>query len=76
MTTDDIMALAEGCATPTPLRAAITALVDERDALRQDAERYRWLQERTVATGLSRWMGHHQFLSAAIDAAMKEQTNG
>ena len=41
------------------------------DAQARDAARYRWLQERTVATGLSRWMGHHQFLDAAIDAAMQ-----
>jgi hypothetical protein len=45
-------------------------LADERNAAR-----YRWLQEHTVATGLSRWMGRHQFLDAAIDAAIsKEQT--
>lgn len=44
----------------------------------RDAARYRWLQEHTVATGLSRWMGHHQFLDAAIDSAIastaKEQS--
>jgi hypothetical protein len=34
------------------------------------AERYRWLREHTVATGISRWMGKHQFLDSAIDEAM------
>ncbi len=34
-----------------------------------DAERYRWLQEHTVVTGLSLWMGQHQTLSEAVDAA-------
>jgi hypothetical protein len=33
-----------------------------------DAERYRWLQEHTVVTGLSLWMGQHQTLREAIDA--------
>lgn len=37
------------------------------------ARRYQWLREHTVATGLSRWVHPHQFLDAAIDAAMQEQ---
>jgi len=36
--------------------------------LLEDAARYRWLREHTVATGLSRWMGSRQFLDDAIDA--------
>lgn len=36
MTTDDIMALSEGCATPTPLRAVVAELVAERDALKAE----------------------------------------
>ena len=37
------------------------------------ARRYQWLREHTVATGLSQWVHPHQFLDAAIDAAMQEQ---
>lgn len=40
-------------------------------ALEKDAARFRWLQEHTVATGLSRWMGSTQTLDAAVDAAMR-----
>ena len=37
------------------------------------ARRYQWLREHTVATGLSQWVHPHQFLDAAVDAAMQEQ---
>lgn len=40
----------------------------ERDELLVDAQRFRWLQEHTAATGLSRWMGGKQFLGEAVDA--------
>lgn len=40
-------------------------------AIERDAVRFRWLQEHTVATGLSRWMGSTQTLDAAVDAAMR-----
>lgn len=32
-----------------------------------DAERFRWLAERTVATGLARWVHPFQFLTEAVD---------
>lgn len=49
------------------LYAAPASTAPANDAL--DAARYRWLREHTVATGLSQWMGRHQFLDAAVDAA-------
>lgn len=33
-----------------------------------DAERFRWLAEHTVATGLARWVHPFQFLGEAVDA--------
>lgn len=33
-----------------------------------DAERFRWLAEHTVATGLARWVHPFQFLADAVDA--------
>lgn len=33
-----------------------------------DAERFRWLAERTAATGLARWVHPFQFLADAVDA--------
>ena len=50
----------------------VRELEPQIERLRADAERYRWLEERPTATGLARWMGRHQFLSTAIDAARKE----
>ncbi len=41
-----------------------------------DAERFRWLAERTVATGLARWMHPFQFLAEAIDARRKAEAAG
>ena len=32
-----------------------------------DAERFRWLAEHTVATGLARWVHPFQFLAEAVD---------
>jgi hypothetical protein len=58
------------------LRKRAEAALIENAKLREDAERYRWLAERTVSTGLARWMhetGGHQFLDAAIDAARKRE---
>lgn len=40
-------------------------------ALEKDAARFRWLQEHTVTTGLSCWMGSTQTLDVAVDAAMR-----
>ena len=51
----------------------VKELEPQIERMRANAERYRWLEERLTATGLSRWMGRHQFLSTAIDAARKEQ---
>lgn len=36
-----------------------------------DAERFRWLAEHTVATGLARWVHPFQFLGEAVDARRK-----
>lgn len=47
----------------------VVCLRAERDALAKDAARYRWLREHVVATGLALWMGQHQTLSEAVDAA-------
>ena len=38
-----------------------------------DAERFRWLAERTVATGLARWVHPFQFLAEAVDARRKAE---
>lgn len=40
----------------------------ELERLRADAERFRWLAEHTVATGLARWVHPFQFLGEAVDA--------
>ena len=40
---------------------------DLKDA-QADAERFRWLAEHTVATGLARWVHPFQFLAEAVDA--------
>ena len=37
------------------------------EAYAADAERFRWLAERTVATGLARWVNPFQFLTEAVD---------
>lgn len=39
----------------------------ELERLRADAERFRWLAEHTVATGLARWVHPFQFLDEAVD---------
>lgn len=36
-----------------------------------DAQRFRWLAERTAATGLERWVHPFQFLCEAVDERMK-----
>ena len=43
----------------------------ERDLFRADAERFRWLAERTAATGLERWVHPFQFLCEAVDERRK-----
>ena len=43
----------------------------ERDSFRTDAERFRWLAERTAATGLERWVHPFQFLCEAVDERRK-----
>lgn len=37
-----------------------------------DADRFQWLAEHTVATGLARWVHPFQFLGEAVDARRKE----
>lgn len=39
-----------------------------------DAERFRWLAEHTVATGLARWVHPFQFLGEAVDVRRNEAT--
>ena len=48
-------------------REAHTWWTAARDA-EADAERFRWLAEHTVATGLARWVHPFQFLAEAVDA--------
>ena len=50
----------------------LEAAEHERDILRADARRFRWLAERTVATGLARWVHPFQFLTEAVDKRMDE----
>lgn len=53
-----------------PHRAAL--LGDVAENYSADAERFRWLAEHTVATGLARWVHPFQFLAEAVDARRKE----
>ena len=52
-----------------PHRAALLGDVSENYSA--DAERFRWLAEHTVATGLARWVHPFQFLGEAVDARRK-----
>ncbi len=56
-----------------PHRAAL--LGDVSEDYSADAERFRWLAEHTVATGLARWVHPFQFLGEAVDARRNEATN-
>ena len=67
-------------------QAAIAALTAERDALRKDAERYRWLKHRDLPWSytdhpksmvVTRWRSGHSpdEIDAAIDAAMTKEPN-
>ena len=50
------------------------AATDERMnrvQFQRDALRFRWLAERTAATGLERWVHPFQFLCEAVDERMK-----
>lgn len=49
------------------LKASNKIIADEREGLRPDALRFRWLAERTAATGLERWVHPFQFLCEAVD---------
>lgn len=49
---------------------AASIAIEQTSRDRADAERFRWLEEHTVATGLSRWMGREPFLAVAVDKAM------
>ena len=49
-------------------------LVKAAGAYAADAERFRWLAEHTVATGLARWVHPFQFLGEAVDARRNEAT--
>ena len=83
MTTDDIMALADWLddlfdadGEPKKAAAELRRLHAENEALRADAERYRWLRQYNtvkhpkVTEAFFLGDGH---LDAAIDAAMKGQ---
>jgi hypothetical protein len=103
MTTDDIMKLAAEYTdesyelrmghgyNPEPekaLRAAIEQLVNERDALKADAERYRYVREGHGDWAICYWSSDDDYMSdcwvfdardpkyvdAAIDAARGEKT--
>ncbi len=58
----------DGGSVNLPKVKAALAHPDEYPRL-ADAERYRWLQERVTSTGLAHWMGPHQTLNEAVDAA-------
>ena len=55
------------------LNALSEAAVEKWREMMRDAARLAWLAEHTAATGLERWVHPHQFLRAAIDAAMQAQ---
>ncbi len=55
-----------------PHRAVLLGDVSENYSA--DAERFRWLAEHTVATGLARWVHPFQFLAEAVDARRNEAT--
>ena len=50
---------------------AATAERLNRVQFQRDAQRFRWLAERTAATGLERWVHPFQFLCEAVDDRMK-----
>lgn len=50
---------------------AATAERQNRVQFQRDALRFRWLAERTAATGLERWVHPFQFLCEAVDERMK-----
>jgi hypothetical protein len=50
---------------------AATAERLSRVEFQLDAQRFRWLAERTAATGLERWVHPFQFLAEAVDERMK-----
>ena len=53
--------------------ARIAELLEERDELAKDAERYRWLRDREIPEWLDLWHQNPDRIDAAIDRAMKEQ---
>lgn len=63
------------CAEWRRLNEACADLLRERDALRKDAERYRWLRDNASGKGylLNVWQGYE--LDGAIDAATQEIPN-
>ena len=48
----------------------------ELERLRADAERFLWLAEHTVATGLARWVHPFQFLAEAVDKRRADEAAG
>ena len=54
-----------------PMSDALGAALDRLEAMERDALRFRWLAERTAATGLERWVHPFQFLCEAVDERMK-----
>jgi len=55
------------------LRQQVEDLTKERDALRLDAARYRWLRANHLQVGPDAWIITGDDLDEAIDAAMKER---
>ena len=50
----------------------IDRLTADNKALREDAERYRWLKDNHLQTGIDSWIRTGNDLEEAIDAAIKE----
>jgi len=61
------------CASPKRGAKWVTipsARLAQLEASERDALRFRWLAERTAATGLERWVHPFQFLCEAVDERM------
>jgi len=73
----DAAAWAAGCVTEI-IDERVTEIIAERDALKADAERYRWLRDPQNGRVIVRDYGLNDAaeLDAAIDAARGEKSNG
>ncbi len=71
----DPEALAVALSNVGTMSPRLRKLYDDAAALLRaqaaDAQRFRWLAERTAATGLERWVHPFQFLCEAVDERMK-----